>query len=296
MNQLRRVLLDGDPRSTIHDDAAPSMSPLKIGLTLPSFVEDPQIPIEVARAADAAALDGVFGFEHLFRLAADGSLRPALDGFTLLGSVAAETDHIGVGLLVARASLRPPEVLAHTFATLDLISGGRLVVAIGAGDSQSDAENTAFGVALDTMEERVARLDAARAATQARGLSTWIGGTAAAVRSIAALADGWNKWGGSAADLAVQAAQVRTAAGDKDFVVSWGGLCVLGATERIARDKAAELGAGPRVIVGGPNEVADRFGAYREAGADWIIVGPLDPSDPENVGLLAHEIRPLLHD
>ena len=45
---------------------------MKVGLTLPSFVEDPEIPIRVAREAEAAGVDGVFVYDHLFRLDREG--------------------------------------------------------------------------------------------------------------------------------------------------------------------------------------------------------------------------------
>ena len=49
---------------------------MKIGLTLPSFVTDPDVPLVVARAAEAAGLDGVFVYDHLFRRAPSGVRRP----------------------------------------------------------------------------------------------------------------------------------------------------------------------------------------------------------------------------
>ena len=63
---------------------------VRVGLTLPSFVEDPEIPIAVARAAEAAGLDAVFVFDHLWR-GDPPNRRPALECFALLGAVAAET-------------------------------------------------------------------------------------------------------------------------------------------------------------------------------------------------------------
>ena len=66
---------------------------VRVGLTLPSFVEDPEIPIAVARAAEAAGLDAVFVFDHLWR-GDPPKRRPALECFALLGAVAAETTRI----------------------------------------------------------------------------------------------------------------------------------------------------------------------------------------------------------
>ena len=66
---------------------------VRVGLTLPSFVEDPEIPIAVARAAEDAGLDAVFVFDHLWR-GDPPNRRPALECFALLGAVAAETTRI----------------------------------------------------------------------------------------------------------------------------------------------------------------------------------------------------------
>ena len=66
---------------------------IQVGLTLPSFVEDPDIPIAVARAAEEAGLDAVFVYDHLWR-GHPPKRRPALECFALLGAVAAETTRI----------------------------------------------------------------------------------------------------------------------------------------------------------------------------------------------------------
>src|SRR3712207_1424179 len=113
---------------------------MKLGLTLPNFVDDPDAAVAVARAAEAAGLDGVFGFDHLFRRTRDGTLRPALEGTAMLGAVAAETSRIAFGTLVARASLRPPATLVAAFDTLARIAPGRLIATVGAGDSLSREE------------------------------------------------------------------------------------------------------------------------------------------------------------
>jgi len=52
--------------------------------------------------------------------------------------------------------------------------------------------------------------------------------------------------------------------------------------------------AGPEVIAGGPATVADALRAYVEGGAEWLMVGPLDSSDPENARLLGEEVAPRL--
>lgn len=270
---------------------------MKLGLTLPSFVEDPDVPLAVARAAEDAGLDGVFVFDHLFRRASDGSRRPALEGLTLLGAVAAETTRIAVGTLVARATLRPPATLAVGLDTVQRVSGGRLVAAIGAGDEESREENESFGLEFGTLADRVDALRAALDATRGHGYPVWVGGTAPMVRDLAGRrADGWNRWGGSVERFATQVGKVRRLAGDRAFTTSWGGLVVVGADEAAVTAKAERLQPGPHVIVGTPSRVADALRAYVDAGAEWIVVGPVDSTDAENAHVLADLVRPLLDD
>jgi alkanesulfonate monooxygenase SsuD/methylene tetrahydromethanopterin reductase-like flavin-dependent oxidoreductase (luciferase family) len=264
---------------------------VRVGLTLPSFVEDPEIPIAVARAAEAAGLDAVFVFDHLWRGDAQ-KRRPALECFALLGAVAAETSTIAVGTLVARATLRPAATLANGFATAQRVSGGRLIAGIGAGDSQSRAENEAFGLDFGTMSDRVGALHDAVRATRGGGYPVWVGGRAAQVREVVPLADGWNVWGGSARDLARESTLVREIA--PAATITWGGLILLGEDAAAAAAKAAARSVAPGVIVGGPDRVAAEFGEYVERGAEWLIAGPIDSSDPHNAAVLG-EVRNLLN-
>ena len=54
------------------------------------------------------------------------------------------------------------------------------------------------------------------------------------------------------------------------------------------------VGSIPGVIVGGPERVAEEFGAYVERGAEWVIAGPVDSADTANAGILG-EVRALLN-
>ncbi len=267
---------------------------MKLGLTLPNFREEPAPALAVARAAEEAALDGVFGFDHLFRRARDGALRPALEGLTLLGAVAAETTRIALGPLAARASLRPPATLAAALDTLERIAPGRLIATIGAGDSESSEENETFGVPARTMAARVTTLDASVTVAVARGYPVWVAGASSLVGQIAAKADGWNRWGGPAARFEREARALREMNPRDPFTVSWAGLFVLDTTDDAARAKAQRLGAGAGTVVGGPERVADALRAYGAAGADWVITGPVDSSEPDNAAILGELVRPLL--
>jgi alkanesulfonate monooxygenase SsuD/methylene tetrahydromethanopterin reductase-like flavin-dependent oxidoreductase (luciferase family) len=265
---------------------------VRTGITLPSFRDSPEPAIDIARRAEAAGLDAVFAFDHLFRSGASG-LRPAIEGFTLLGAVAAETERVALGPLVARATLRPPATLAHILETVNRVSNGRLIAAIGAGDHESRDENESFGLDFGSMADRIVALDATVSAAMGRGYPVWVGGKSAPVRAVAARADGWNRWGGAAAAFATRAAEVRALA-QKPFVVSWGGLVVLSEDDAAAEQKRARLDPPPGTVVGGPERVAERLREYIAAGADWIIVGPVDSADPDNPAIMGERVVPLL--
>jgi len=268
---------------------------MKLGLALPSFVRDPTVPIAVARGADAAGVDGVFVYDHLFRGSPDGSRRPALEGVALLGALAQATTACAVGALVFRAWLRPPRSLAAAIATVERIAPGRVIATIGAGDSQSRAENESFGLGFGTTAERVAVLRAAVRAARETNARIWVGGELEAVRAVAAEhAHGWNKWGGDATTFASEAGALRDAASRPGFECTWGGLVVAGDDDREAEEKADRLGASPGTIVGGPATIARALQRYRDAGADWAILAPIDSSDVTNARLVGEQVRPLV--
>jgi alkanesulfonate monooxygenase SsuD/methylene tetrahydromethanopterin reductase-like flavin-dependent oxidoreductase (luciferase family) len=274
-------------------------APVRIGITLPSFRDDPDIPIAVAVAAEAAGVDGVFAYDHLFRVAGDGRMRPALECTTLLGAVAAETSRVTLGTLVARATFRPPATLGVALDTVQRVSGGRLIAAVGAGDSQSRLENESYGLGFESEAERVAALDATVTTLADRGYPVWVGGSASHVGAIAARTDGWNRWGADASRFACEAEHVRGLAAEAGrdpaaLTLSWGGLVVLDATDERADAKAQRLGAGAGVLTGGPQRLAEELRAFADLEAEWLIIGPIDSSNPENAARLGELVIPAL--
>jgi alkanesulfonate monooxygenase SsuD/methylene tetrahydromethanopterin reductase-like flavin-dependent oxidoreductase (luciferase family) len=270
---------------------------VKLGLTLPSFTNDPREVITVATAAERAGVDGVFVYDHLFRSASDGRRRPALECVSLLGAVCVATSRIVVGTLVARASLRPPATLVAALDTARRLAPDRFVAGLGAGDSKSRRENTTFGLPFGTMSDRVDRLEVVVNAARDRGFPVWVGGTSGAVRDVSArAADGWNEWGGPAERFRSRAASVRASAHRQPFACSWGGLVVLGDGDEAAGAKRQRLGVAPDVLGGGPDRVAAALAPYVAGGAEWLILGPVDSRDPTNAVLIGEQLAPRLRD
>jgi alkanesulfonate monooxygenase SsuD/methylene tetrahydromethanopterin reductase-like flavin-dependent oxidoreductase (luciferase family) len=243
---------------------------------------------------------GVFVYDNLLRIGRKGERRPALEGTALRGATAVETTRITLGTLVVRATLRPATTLATALDTVVRIAGPRRVVGIGAGDEESRPEMETFGLPVGTEQDRVKKLRASLREIADRPYPAWVGGRARHVGLVAAeSAKGWNRWGLGPEDFAVEAAEVaslvrRLNPDPGSFTTSWGGLVVLGADDDAAAEKAARLGAGNGTIVGGPRTVAQTLARYRDAGAEWVILGPVDATDPENATRIGEELCPRL--
>ncbi len=119
--------------------------PLKYGLSVANFgtYSDPARFVELARAAENADWEGVFVWDHL----AFAWGRPTADPWILLAAAACATERVLLGTLVTPLPRRRPHVVAVTVATLDRLSGGRVV--FGAGLGGNKRELTAFGEETD---------------------------------------------------------------------------------------------------------------------------------------------------
>ncbi|MDQ3898645.1 MAG: LLM class flavin-dependent oxidoreductase [Actinomycetota bacterium] len=255
--------------------------PLRIGVTLPQFRHDADAAVEVARQAEAAALDGVFVFDHLWPIGQP--MRPALHSLTLLGALSAETDRVVLGTLVARVGLVPDAVLVHAFVSLHRMLGARLVAALGTGDSLNRGENEAYGIAFAPVPERVAALEGCCRRLRAAGVTTWVGGRSSAVRRAASEADGWNGWGVDAAAFAREAAGVMPGP-----ALTWGGQVLIARTRAEADAKLRTHGDRPGLVSGTTDDLRHHLDGLVEAGASWAVCSPLDVgTDPAAVEILA---------
>jgi len=116
--------------------------------------------VELATAAEDAGYESVWVMDHFFQLPPlGGPAQPMLESYTLLGGVAARTSRVKLGALVTGVTYRNPAHLAKIVTTLDVISGGRAVLGLGA--AWYDVEHEGLGFPFPPAPERLSRLEEA---------------------------------------------------------------------------------------------------------------------------------------
>ncbi|WP_431956927.1 LLM class F420-dependent oxidoreductase [Nocardia lijiangensis] len=140
---------------------------MELGFHIPIFDIDggtTAIAGELARvgaAAEASGATWLSFMDHYFQIEPTGLPAEAnmLEGYTTLGFLAAHTSTIDLGLLVTGVTYRHPGLLAKIVTTLDVLSGGRAVLGIGA--AWFDREHRGLGVEFPSVAERFERLEEA---------------------------------------------------------------------------------------------------------------------------------------
>ena len=129
-----------------------------------------------------AGIHGVFAYDHLWPMGHPE--RPALAPFPVLGALAQRYDDLDIGPLVARVGLVETERLAANFGALSDIAPGRVIAALGTGDSLSRDENEAFGVPFDSAQRRRELLSDLIDRVSSR-CEVWVGAGAPATNELA---------------------------------------------------------------------------------------------------------------
>src|SRR3954447_5803585 len=139
--------------------------PCKVGVQLPEVERQVGWPeqIAMARTAERVGFDSLWVGDHLLYDLPGGITRGPWEAWTSLAALPAVTERVELGPLVASTSFHSPAMLAKQAATVDAVSGGRLIVGLGAG--WNEREYRAFGFPYD---HRVARFE--EAFTIIRGL------------------------------------------------------------------------------------------------------------------------------
>jgi probable F420-dependent oxidoreductase len=132
--------------------------PIRVGIQLPEVERVVRWPeyVAMARAAEDAGFDTLWLGDHLLYRYEDGTSRGPWEVWTMLAAIAASTSRIRLGPLVAATAFHAPPMLAKLAATVDEISGGRLILGLGAG--WNETEFRAFGFPFD---HRISRFEEA---------------------------------------------------------------------------------------------------------------------------------------
>ena len=112
----------------------------------------------IAQDADAAGMDSLWVMDHFFQISMIGPAElDMLEGYTALAFAAGQTQRIQLGTMVTGVTYRYPGVLAKTVTTLDVLSGGRAWLGIGA--AWNEEEHLGLGVPYPALAERFERLE-----------------------------------------------------------------------------------------------------------------------------------------
>ena len=292
--------------------SADTLAPVRIGIQLPEVEREVRWPevAAIAKAAEDGGFDSVWLGDHLL-YRDDRGVRGPWDAWTQLAALAALTERVELGPLVAATAFHPPGILARMAASIDELSGGRFIFGIGAG--WNEPEFTAFGLPFDHLASRfeesfeiVRRMLAGEHVTLSgtyhrvdnavllpparRRVPLMIGSRGARVLAASLPhVDAWNTWyswyGNTAEGFSAQNAQIdaacRTAGRDPRAVRR--SACVL-----------VTIGAGGERPHDVPAIPADGIAAHlkglADAGADEAIL-VCDPITEASVRILAGQLR-----
>ncbi|GAA0448068.1 LLM class F420-dependent oxidoreductase [Paractinoplanes deccanensis] len=287
--------------------------PYRVGVQLPEIERHVAWPelAEMARTAERVGFDSLWVGDHLLYDLPEGGVRGPWEAWTSLAGLAAVTERVELGPLVAATPFHAPAMLAKQAATVDAISGGRLIVGLGAGWNRREFD--AFGFPYDhrvsrfeeafTIVRRLLRdghadfhgtyYDAADCTLDPRpvrpgGPPLWLGSVGPRMLSIGLPhVDAWNVWWSDYGNTPAGFAEVRArveeaaaAAGRAPGEVEATAAVLLrlpGGTGRQTRTRPVE---------GSPADIARHLAAMAEAGATHLqlVVDPITVESIEWLG------------
>jgi alkanesulfonate monooxygenase SsuD/methylene tetrahydromethanopterin reductase-like flavin-dependent oxidoreductase (luciferase family) len=269
----------------------------------PDMSHAPSEVLGTARWVDATGWYGIWYADHYMPNTGSEAFEPGdtHECWAMLPAIAAVTDRVRVGSLVAPTSVHHPAVLANRASTIDHISNGRMVLGIGAGWQIN--EHRAYGIELEPPKQRVDRFDEAIQIVRsmlAQPHTTFEGsvytitdapcdpapiqsplpilvgtGSPRMLRITARHADEWNTWGN--VTMASARRDAFTAACEsvgRDAGSMWTSVqaLVMLSDDVAAVDEALSSPSGQRMIAGSASQLVDQMGRYAELGFDEFIV------------------------
>jgi F420-dependent oxidoreductase-like protein len=315
-----------------------------IGLHVPSFTFPGVRPAELfPRIADIATTAESSGFtalsvmDHFHQIAPQGSPdEPILEAYAALAAIAARTSRLELLTLVTGVVYHNPAHLAKQVTTLDVVSGGRAILGIGAAWFEQEARaydfefppigermnrledalricRAMFDAPCSTVEGRHHRVEGAYNVPQPlRRVPILVGGSGErrTLRLVARYADLWNGVGDAATfrhKVEVLRGHCEAEGRDMGDIVktAHAGIVVAEEDEAGVRRRLETLAANPppvlagldvdqlrqRLVCGTPDEVAERLGAFRQAGADGITLSIRGVHDLRPIELVARAAR-----
>ena len=295
------------------------VAPLRIGFGVPRYVGEPgrgfSAPdhrriLRYAQRAEQVGFDSVWVPDHFYFEWPPGVFEPYPEAWTLMTAIGATTRRALIGSLVLAAGFRHPALLAKMAGALQELTGGRLLLGVGAGNQA--AEHMAFGLGFDGRVGRFAeyvavlhrlvhnqrvthhgrhyRLSDASLLMSQPAVPIWIAASGERMLSLTArYADGWNGGGGLSGDgrqfragldaLRAACSQIGRDPNDLEVSCSANVLVLPSAAEANAmleRVAAAVPGWTPRTVgeryaVGTPEEVSGRLAQALGWGATHLI-------------------------
>jgi F420-dependent oxidoreductase-like protein len=258
--------------------------------------------LDAARHAEAIGYDGLWYADHFMPNAAQPADGPAQEALTIMAALAATVPRVRIGSLVAGNTYRHPAVLAKMAATIDDISGGRLVLGLGAGWQEN--EHRAYGLEFKTFSWRFDRLEEAcqvikglfrnpRTTFEGKHYSLVDapldpkprqdplplliggGGERRTLRIVARYADEWNVWG--MPDLLAQKGKVldqhcEAEGRDPASIRRSAQALLFLSDDQATLDRIRGMGIERPSIIGTPTECQEIVAEYRDAGVDELIV------------------------
>ena len=306
---------------------------MRAGLQIPSFTwagGDAAIGptfARLVRTADEVGFDSIWVMDHFFQIrGVGGAEEPMLEGWEALAFAAAITQRARLGLMVGGIHYRQAGLWAKAATTLDVLSGGRAYLGIGAAWNEEESRGLGFpmpplGVRFEMLEEALrlihgmwdgergseARFDGVHYRAERLLNSPQVlqrphppiliggGGERKTLRLVARYADATNVFGGP--DLvrhkyAVLREHCEAIGRDYESIERTN-LQSIDPDDRGSTGPAAQGHGGGRPET--PTQIVDRFGALAEAGVQHVIFSVRRIDEPDRLELIGREILPELH-